>query len=132
MSNEERIASAPEAISNEVIRLREWGTDRIHMLPQPSSVSDRFGDAPPDWVVGTDKGCAVRLIGPSVLPRHAQLAYHWHQWWIRDLGSGAGLREDGAPRAEFALVPGAEISVGPTPTILIAESRRSIALRDFC
>ena len=54
----------PEAISNEVIRLREWGTDWIHMLPPQPSVSDRFGDAPPDWVVGTAEGCAVRLFHP--------------------------------------------------------------------
>jgi hypothetical protein len=128
--NQSDIASAPNAISNEVIRLREWGTDRAHMLPQPSSVPDRFGDAPPDGVVGSAKGCEVRLIDPRVSPRHAQLAYHRQQWWIRDLGSAAGLREDGAPRAEFALVPGAEISVGPKT--LIAESRRSIVLRNFC
>jgi hypothetical protein len=97
-----------EAASNEVIRLREWGTDRVHMLPQPP-LSDRVGDTPPDWVVGTAEGCAVHLIDPSVLPRHAQLGYDRHHWWIREFGSAAGLRADGAPREEFALVPGAEI-----------------------
>jgi hypothetical protein len=50
MSNEERtVPVVPEAISNEVIRLREWGTDWIHMLPPQPSVSE---------------GCAVRLFHP--------------------------------------------------------------------
>ena len=118
-----------EVASNEVIQLREWGTDCVYMLPEPP-LSDRLSDPPPEWVVGTAEGCVVRLIDPSVLPRHAQLDYYRHQWWIRALGNAAGLREDGTPRGEFALVPGAEISVGPTT--LIAESPRSIALRDFC
>jgi len=122
--------AAPEALSDQVIRLREWGTDWVHMLPQPP-LPDGVGGAPPDWLIGTADGCVVRLTDPNVLPRHAQLAYR-HQWWIRalELGGARGVRGDGVPRQELGLAPGTEISVGTTT--LIAESPRSIALRDFC
>jgi pSer/pThr/pTyr-binding forkhead associated (FHA) protein len=117
----EAIAPAPARdTSNDVIHLRERGTDRIHRLPQP----------PHDWLVGTSEACALRLTDLRVSPEHALITHERQQWWIRDLGSAAGLRQDGTPCKDFALDPGVEISVGPTT--LIAESLRSVALRKFC
>jgi hypothetical protein len=45
-------------------------------------------------------------------------------------GGTAGVRQDGELRKEFVLTPGTEIGIGAT--VLIAESERYIALREFC
>jgi hypothetical protein len=52
-------------------------------------------------------------------------------WWrIRDRHGNAELKQDGRPTREASLMPGTEIKLaGQT---LIAESARSIALRNFC
>ena len=112
--------AAERAISNEVIRLRQWGTDRICALPGPPF---------PDCFVGRLEACALRLTDLRASPG-PRLTYMRQQWWIQDFGNECGLRQDGIPREVFALEPGVEIGVGPTT--LIAESLRSIALRDFC
>lgn len=95
--------AASAAGDDEVIRLREWGTDRAHPLP---------------------------LIERGVSLRHAELIHERGQWHIRDLASTTELRQGGEPRKEFVLTPGVEVGIGPIT--LIAESQRSIALREFC
>jgi hypothetical protein len=133
------------AESDRVIRLREWGTNKTHILPQPQ---------PPyqGWLVGSSPECLLQINDIRVSPTHADLSYQRGAWWIRDLwwirdGGGGSercqddahraeharvpeLRQDGVPRWEFALVSGVEVGIGATT--LIAESPCSIALRDFC
>jgi hypothetical protein len=113
----------PEQImkNDEVIRLREWGTDQIHVLPQPPCQG---------WRIGTSPECRLQMADSRVSPIHADLTYQHGGWWIRTLGSARGIRQDGVSREEFVLVPGVEVGIGETT--LIAESPRSIALRDFC
>jgi hypothetical protein len=41
-----------------------------------------------------------------------------------------GLRQDGVPRREFELTPGVEIGIGAS--VLVAESARGVAVREFC
>ena len=110
-------------ISDDVVRLREWGSDRIHALP-----SSTHGEV----LIGSSDACALRLVDPSgqTSRRHARLAREQGRWTLRDLGSTNGTRVDGARRDAFELVPGIEIGVGGIT--LIAESRRLIALRGFC
>jgi hypothetical protein len=105
----------------DVVRLREWGTERIHVLPQ-LPVQDCF--------VGTSTQCALRLTDPHVSPTHAELIFERNRWRIRGLGSAPALRLDGIPREDFDLVAGAEIGIGTTT--LVAETPRTIALREFC
>ncbi len=106
---------------DKVIRLREWGTRRTHTLP-----SRRVHD----WHIGTSNTCSLRLVDPSISPQHAVAFRVRGQWHIRDLQSTTGLRQDGELRKEFALTPGVEIGIGAMT--MIAESERSIALREFC
>lgn len=113
-------AAGLESISPGVFQLREWGTERRHVLPS-QALRCRVGSA---------DGCAVRLDDPDVLPLHAQLTRERQGWLIRALGDEAGLRRDGTPSAAFSLEPGIEISVGQTT--LIAEDWRWADLRAFC
>src|SRR5882672_12283135 len=109
------------ALEDKVIRLREWGTTRAYGLPSP-------GDR--GWCIGTGNTALVQLTDRNVSLRHAELFHRRRQWHLRALEGTPGLRQDGEPRQEFALTPGLEIGIGAT--ILIAESERSIALREFC
>jgi len=110
------------AIDDDVMRLREWGTDAIRMLPAPP-VSE--------WTIGAAETCALRLDDPSgrVSRLHARLVRDETRWLLRDLGSKNGVRLDGARRTEIVLEPGLEIGIGGIT--LIAESGRSVALRGF-
>jgi pSer/pThr/pTyr-binding forkhead associated (FHA) protein len=104
------------------MRLREWGTDTIRVLPAPPVV---------DWTVGAAEGCALRLDDPTgrISRVHARLIHDESRWLLRDLNSKNGVRVDGARRAEIVLEPGVEIGIGGLT--LIAESSRSVALRGF-
>ena len=115
-------AASEWGIDDHVMRLRAWGTDLISVLPAPP-VSG--------WMVGAGAGCALRLHDPSgqVSRVHASLIHDQARWLLRDAGSKNGMRLDGARRAEIILEPGVEIGIGGLT--LIAESRRSIALRGF-
>jgi len=107
-------------LGNQIIQLREWGTERAHRLPA-HVLRCRLG---------TEDDCAVRLSDPDVLPVHAQLTREHQQWLTRALGDTPGLMRDGAHCHAFALEPGVEIGVGGTT--LVAESAHWIALRGFC
>jgi hypothetical protein len=104
---------------DEVIRLREWGTDRTHELQRP--VTDA-------WLAGHDVR-SLRFGGEPTADVVAHLTYERGRWSIRDLGADNGLRRDGASRREFVIEAGVAIGVGDTT--LIAESQQSIALRNF-
>jgi len=112
-----------DAILDEVVHLREWATDRIHLLPRMQSL---------DHIVGESEGEELTPTGQRTPWSHVRLTYARQQqrWWIHDLERRSGLRQDGVHRDAFMLVPGVEIAIGGT--ILIAENRRSIALRAFC
>jgi hypothetical protein len=103
-----------------VLRLREWGTDRSHVLPDP----------PFSGLIGTSQECAVRLSDRLIAPKHATLTYDGEQWSIRDRGTPHGVRQDGVRRKRFVLTPGVEVRMGATT--LVAESARSAQLRNFC
>jgi hypothetical protein len=109
-------------IDDEVVRLREWGTDIIHRLP----------GAPWDSVtIGTADACTLQLIDQSgyTSREHARLERVPSGWIVRDLGSKNGTRVDGARRSELRLEPGIELGIGCLT--LLAESRRLIELRSF-
>jgi hypothetical protein len=107
-------------LGSEIVQLREWGTVRVHPLPT-QAIRCRLG---------TDDGCAVRLLDPCALPVHAQLTRERRRWLIRALGDEPGLWCDGARNNTFCLEPGCEIGVGQTT--LVAEDEWWMALRGFC
>jgi hypothetical protein len=102
---------------DEIVQLREWGTERICKL------SHRL---PPDGVVE----CSVRVADVEVPAKDLELIPERNQWRIQALERTTDLRQDGEPRQGFVLTPGVEVGIGRIT--LIAESRRSIALREFC
>lgn len=109
------------ALDDEVIQLREWGTDRSHPLPQGLG----------EWTVGSAGDCAIRLVdAPLFVSRyHAKLARVPAGAILVDAGSKNGIWLDDARRHELALAPGIEVGIGSLR--LIAESERSIQLREF-
>jgi len=116
------VAASEWSIDDQVMRLRMWGTDMIRPLPWPPVT---------DCTVGAAEDCALRLDDPSgrISRIHARLIHDQTRWLLRDLGSKNGVRLDGARRTEIVLEPGIEIGIGGLT--LIAESRRSVALRGF-
>ena len=77
-------ATTEWAICDEVIRLREWGTERIHRLP--TSLIETA-------LIGSSQECSLRLDDPHVSRKHAKLTFERGKWLIRDLGSTNGLRQ---------------------------------------
>lgn len=110
---------ASDTAADDVIRMRVWASDEIHVLPKPS-----LGP----WLVGSAENCTVRLADRCVAAGHAQLTFGGGQWWIRDCGTH-GIRQDGIARTRFAFTPGAEIGIGTTT--LVAESLRCVRFRAF-
>ena len=122
------IAANEWAIDDSVMRLREWGTDTIRLLPQLATNEWVLIN---EWTVGAAKTCALQLDDPTgrISRLHARLVHQRSKWLLRDLGSKNGIRLDGASHPEIVLEPGAEIGIGGVT--LIAESLRSIKLHGF-
>ncbi len=108
------------ALTDNVVRLREWGTDRIYGVSAHGEIT-----------IGATDDATVRLRDPSgrMSRRHAVLVRQGDVSFIRDAGSTNGIRIDGAARPAFVVAPGTEVSLGGVT--LIAESPLSIALRRF-
>jgi len=114
------------SIDDRVIRLREWGSDTIRVLPQPSLLG------PAEVSIGSAETCSLPLHDPTgrVSRLHASLVRESeNNWLLRDLSSKNGVRLNGAHCSQIGLEPGDEIGIGGLT--LIAESRRWIALRGF-
>jgi len=105
-----------------VIRLRVWGTDRVYYLPAAD-----IGEC----VVGSEPLVGLQLLDPKgfVSRRHARLVRVEAFWLIEDLGSKNGIREDGAYREKFLLVPGVEVSIGSLT--LVAENQALVHLGEY-
>jgi hypothetical protein len=107
--------------NDKVIRLRLWGTDVTYALSE---------SATREFYIGASNNCTLQLTDQDIAPMHAKLIREREQWRIRALKSTNELRRDGERCSEFFLTPGVEVGIGGTT--LIGESRRSIALREFC
>ena len=105
-----------------VIRLRELGIVRVYYLPAAGI---------DECVVGSEPPAAIQLFDPGgfVSRKHARLVRVGAFWQIEDLGSKNGIREDGASRAKFPLVPGVEVGIGSLT--LIAENQMMIDLGEY-
>jgi len=109
-------------IDDDVVRLREWGTDRSYPLPAgPLAAS----------TIGSSDACTLQLTDPSgcLSRQHARIARDGNRWVARDLDSKNGMRLDGVRRPKVLLEPGSELGLGGIT--LIAESPRLIALRSY-
>jgi pSer/pThr/pTyr-binding forkhead associated (FHA) protein len=120
------IAAGAWSSDDRVMRLRAWGTETIHVLPQPLEIGLT------NVSIGSAETCSIRLSDPTerVSRLHASLVQHGStRWLLHDLGSKNGTRLNGARCRQIELAAGDEIGIGGLT--LIAESRRSVALRGF-
>lgn len=110
------------SIDDAIVRLREWGGDRVYMLPSTG-----------EGLIGTAEECQLRLEDKTerVSRKHARIWREHGRWMIEDAGSKNGLRIDGirVGRGALSIEPGVEIGIGGLT--LLAESARLIALRGF-
>ena len=110
------------AIDDDVVRLREWGTDRCYLLPTAPDAT---------VTIGSSNTCSLPLTDPSghLSRQHARLDREAGRWLARDLDSKNGMRLDGVRKTKVLLEPGSELGLGGLT--LVAESTRLIALRSF-
>lgn len=108
-------------IQDDVVQLREWGTDRVFGVP-PTTGS---------YLIGTDEECQIRIEDRThcTSRKHAMIRREYLGWTIEDTGSRNGLWLNGARYDSFIVEPGDEIGVGEVT--LIAESTRLIAVRRY-
>ncbi|HEY4242193.1 MAG TPA: FHA domain-containing protein [Kofleriaceae bacterium] len=111
----ERSDEAPD----ELVRLREWGTDNTFALPR---------DGGP-FTAGASEQNALCIddADHKISRRHLELWRDGATWFARDLGSSNGTLFDGVPRTRSALDDGMQIQLGGLT--LVAESPRQRALR---
>jgi hypothetical protein len=116
------------SFGNDVIRLRQWGSDHVYPLPSPSEVGMKMSGT---WSVGASEECNLQIHDPTrrTSRRHATLMREHAQWSLVDVGSKNGLHVDGVRQTTALLGAGQEIRIGGVT--LIAESVRIIVLRDF-
>jgi hypothetical protein len=109
-------------ISDDVMRLRQWATERSKVLPASASG---------ELVIGSSMLAWLQLDDPQgrVSRRHATLTRSGEKWVMRDAGSKNKFYVDGKRYIELELEPGLEILIGGVT--LVAESTRLIALRVF-
>jgi len=108
-------------IDGAIVRLRLWGTEYAHPLPE-SCAPLKLGSAP---------ACDVQLHDKAgrLSREHAMLAHEPTGWEIRDLGSKNGLWVDGLRTTRCTLQPGVKIQLGGLT--LVAESLKFIGLRSL-
>ncbi len=119
------------APSDELIRVRRWGSDWLKLLPRPGE-SEQGVRRTIELTIGTASGCDIRVSDPDQLvsSTHARLVFDGGDWKIFDNNSKNGLWIHGQRCESAAVRAGTEIGLG-RKFILIAESARSIALRTF-
>ncbi|TMQ15812.1 MAG: hypothetical protein E6J90_14305 [Deltaproteobacteria bacterium] len=116
------IAFESEPLSDKVIGLREWGAGRVFSLRSPRhSREAAAADAVALQLARGDLANATDRI---------EIVYESQSWRVKDWSRLSNLKQDGRPTREVSLMPGTEVTIAGRT--FIAESPRSIALRNFC
>lgn len=116
---------------DDVIQLREWGTDIIHALPiAPRPPMGFPGERRFHWSIGVADESYVRLHDPSgrTSRRHAVLSRDSLGWTVTRRSENT-MRVDGILQNTTSLAPGVEVEMGEV--LLIAESLRLIRVREY-
>ncbi|TMQ06959.1 MAG: FHA domain-containing protein [Deltaproteobacteria bacterium] len=110
------------AIDDEVVRLREWGTDRSYPLPADPNAT---------LMIGSSETCSLQLSDPSgcLSRQHVRLVREASRWIAHDLDSKNGMRLDGIRRPKVLLEPGSESSDRSETVDLALRSVRLSATR---
>ena len=110
-----------EPLSDKVIGLREWGAGRVFSLRAPQHSRD----------TATADATELQLTrGDLATTDRIEIVYESQSWRIKDWSGLSNLKQDGRPTREVSLMPGTEVAIAGRT--FIAESARSIALRNFC
>lgn len=111
-------------IDDMIVRLRLWGTEYVHPLPEPLA-------SPGPLTLGSAASCEVRLHDKQgrLSREHAVLRADATGWEIRDLDSKNGLFVAGARTDRAMLQAGVKVQLGGLT--LIAESLKFIRLRSL-
>jgi hypothetical protein len=115
-------ALGTELLGDKVIGLREWGGRLVFTLRAPQQSRETT----------TADTAALQLTSGDLATTtdRIEIVYENQSWRIKDWNGLSNLKQDGRPTREASLMPGTEITIdGRT---FIAESPRSIALRNFC
>ncbi len=116
---------------DEVVGLRAWGTNQVVPLcPQSDSQRASSASTSHEETAGTTSALQQAHEALAIAGRGVEVVREGPSWRIRDRDGIAQLRQDGRPTREVSLMPGTELKVAGLT--LIAESARSIALRNFC
>lgn len=110
-------------IGDDVVTLREFGTDNSFRLPAPA----RWDGTP--LTLGASRACNFRLDHDTVSKTHAQLQREADRWVLADCRSKNGLQVDSVPQPAVQLAAGMVLGIGGVR--LVAESLSFIALRCF-
>jgi hypothetical protein len=118
-SSDEYVA---EPLSDVVIGLREWGAGRVFSLRAPQHPREP----------GMEDTTALQLTRDDLVAAadRMEIVYESPSWRIKDWSGLANLKQDGRPTREVSLMAGTEVTIAGRT--FIAESPRSIALRNFC
>jgi len=111
-----------EPLSDDVIGLREWGAGRVFSLRAPQhEIDTAIADTAALQLARGDLAATAERI---------EIVYESQSWRVKDWSGLSNLRQDGRPTREVSLMAGTEVTIAGRT--FIAESPRSIALRDFC
>lgn len=115
-------ASGTEPLSDTIIGLREWGTRRVFPLRAPHH----------SRTLATADTVALQLTRGNLIAvvDRLEIVHEGQSWRVKDRSGLANLKQDGRPTREVSLMPGTEVTIAGRT--FIAESPRSIALRNFC
>jgi hypothetical protein len=108
-----------EGLSGAVIVLREWGHGHMFPLRAPQHSKESVRSAL-RFAARRERAIA----GDGI-----EISYEGELWRIKDSGL-ANLKQDGRSTREATLTPGTEVTIAGRT--YVAESERSIALRNFC
>lgn len=111
-----------EQLSDVVIGLREWGAGRVFSLRAPQHPRE----------TATEDVAALQLTRAELAATadRIEIVFESPSWRIKDWSGLANLKQDGRPTREVSLLPGTEVTIAGRT--FVAESPRSIALRNFC
>jgi hypothetical protein len=114
--------SGPALLGDKVIGLREWGAGRLFSLRAPQHSRE----------LATMDTAALQLARGDLATTtdRIEIVYESQSWRVKDWSGLSNLKQDGRPTREVSLMPGTEVTIAGRT--YIAESPRSIALRNFC
>jgi hypothetical protein len=109
-------------LTDDVLRVRQWGTVQARVLPTSMAKVLSVGSAKTSWLYLYDSEDRVSA-------HHGDFFRQDGKWMMRDAGSTNGIVVDGRNCAQFILEPGQVIHIGGVT--LVAESYLSMAVHAY-